>query len=279
MSNIVYLNRRYINFKDAKIHIEDRGFQFADSIYEVISIYKNKLIDFNFHIKRLKFSLSEINIKYKVNNKKLLYIFYKLIRLNKIQSGIIYLQISRGVQSRDHAYKNKLIPTVVIYTKKKKFNLPDKKFIGKKAITTKDLRWKRRDIKSVSLLPNILAKKNAEIQGAYEAILIDQGYVTEGTSSNIWIVIGKKLITHPLNTDILKGVTRQSIKKLIFKEKITLKEKKFTKKELFKADEVFVTSSTSFVTPIVKIDNKYIKNGEVGKITKILASLYFENIQ
>ena len=274
MSKIAYLNSKYINFNNAKIHIEDRGLQFSDSVYEVVPFYNKKLIDFNFHIKRLKYSLKELQIKYIVKEDKLKKIFNKIIRLNKIRNGIVYLQITRGVQPRDHNYKNNIIPNLIIYTINKKLNLPNKNFKGEKAITYNDLRWKRRDIKTVSLLANVLAKKEAVRKKAYEAILIDNGKITEATASNVWIVKNNKLITHPSNTDILKGITRETVKKLIKKNKLNLKETSFTKKELYNADEVFITSASSFVTPIIKVDSKLVNKGKIGRITLQLATLY-----
>ena len=274
MSKIAYLNSKYINFNQAKIHIEDRGLQFSDSVYEVVPFYNKKLIDFNFHIKRLKYSLKELQIKYFVNEDKLKKIFNKIISLNKIRNGIVYLQITRGVQSRDHNYRNNLTPNLIIYTINKKLNLPNSSFKGEKAITYKDLRWKRRDIKTVSLLANVLAKKEAVRKKAYEAILIDNGKITEATASNVWIVKNNKLITHPSNTDILKGITGETVKKLIKKNKINLKETSFTKKELYNADEVFITSSSSFVMPIIQVDSKLVNKGKIGRITLQLATLY-----
>ena len=274
MSKIAYLNSKYINFNNAKIHIEDRGLQFSDSVYEVVPFYNKKLIDFNFHAKRLKYSLKELQIKYIVKEEKLKKIFNKIIRLNKIKNGIVYLQITRGVQSRDHDYRNNLIPNLIIYTINRKLNLPNSNFKGVKAIPYKDLRWKRRDIKTVSLLANVLAKKEAVRKKAYEAILIDNGKITEATASNVWIVKNNKLITHPSNTDILKGITRETVKKLIKKNKLNLKETSFTKKELYNADEVFITSASSFVTPIIKVDSKLVNKGKIGRITLHLATLY-----
>jgi len=274
MSKIAYLNSKYINFNKAKIHIEDRGLQFSDSVYEVVPFYNKKLIDFSFHAKRLKYSLKELQIKYIVKEDKLKKIFNKIISLNKIRNGIVYLQITRGVQPRDHNYRNNLIPNLIIYTINRKLNLPNSNFKGVKAITYKDLRWKRRDIKTVSLLANVLAKKEAVRKKAYEAILIDNGKITEATASNVWIVKNNKLITHPSNTDILKGITRETVKKLIKKNKLNLKETSFTKKELYNADEVFITSASSFVTPIIKVDSKLVNKGKIGRITLQLATLY-----
>ena len=274
MSKIAYLNSKFVKFRDAKIHIEDRGLLFSDSVYEVISFYNQQLVDFEFHIKRLKYSLKELKIKYLVNQDKLKKIFKKIINLNKLKNGIIYMQITRGIQPRDHSYKNNLIPNLIIYVINKKFNLPNKNFKGEKAITYKDLRWKRRDIKTVSLLANVLAKNEAVRKNAYEAILIDKGKITEATASNVWIVKNNKLFTHPTNTDILKGVTRESIKRIIKTNKLQLNEKSFTIKQLYNADEVFITSSTNLVTPIIKIDSKIINKGKIGNISLQLASLY-----
>ena len=274
MSKIAYLNSKYVRFNNAKVHIEDRSLQFSDSVYEVVPFYNKKLIDFSFHAKRLKYSLKELQIKYIVNEDKLKKIFNKIISLNKIRNGIVYLQITRGVQSRDHDYRNNLIPNLIIYALNKKLNLPSSNFKGVKAITYKDLRWKRRDIKTVSLLANVLAKKEAVRKKAYEAILIDNGKITEATASNVWIVKNNKLITHPSNTDILKGITRETVKKLIKKNKLNLKETSFTKKELYNADEVFITSASSFVTPIIKVDSKLVNKGKIGRITLQLATLY-----
>ena len=274
MPKFAYLNSKFINFKDTKIHIEDRGLQFGDSVYEVIAVLNKNLIDIDFHLKRLRYSLKELDIKYKFNKKFLNNIFLNLLRKNKIINGIIYLQITRGIQHREHKYENNLIPTLIIYTRNKKFNLPGKNFIGVNAITFDDLRWKRRDIKSVNLLPNIIAANKAKKMRAYEAILIQNGKVTEGTSSNIWIIKKNNLTTHPTNSDILKGVTRTSLLKIIKKTQLKLIEKKFTYKQLLNADEVFLTSSGSFITPIVKVDKKKINNGEIGNITLKLAQMY-----
>ena len=276
MPNFAYINNKFINFESAKIHIEDRGLQFADSVYEVIAVFDKNLIDLDFHLKRLKYSLGELEIKFTINKKSLNNIFLNLINKNKTRNGIIYLQITRGIQFREHKYQKDLTPTLIVYTRNKSFNLPGKNFTGVNTITHQDLRWKRRDIKTVNLLPNIIAANMAKKKNAYEAILIQNGKVTEGTSSNIWIIKRNNLITHPANSDILKGVTRTSLLKIIKKTKLTLIEKRFTHKQLINADEVFLTSSGSFITPILKIDNKKINNGKIGNITLKLAEMYTE---
>ena len=260
MPNLVYLNRKYIPFKDAKIPIEDRGFQFSDSVYEVVKIINKKILDFDFHMRRLKYSTSELNFNFKVNSKLLKKIFNNLIIKNKISNGIIYLQITRGVQSREHAYKKNLKPNVIIYTSKKKFNLPNKNYKGFKAITYPDIRWGRPDIKTTSLLANIIAATEASKKGAYETILVKGKKITEAAHSNVWIVKGNNIITHPANKEILKGVTRTVLINIINSLGLKLIEKEFSLKELYKSDEVFITSSGSLVTPINQIDNIKINN-------------------
>jgi D-alanine transaminase len=278
MPNLVYLNNKYIPFKDAKIPIEDRGFQFSDSVYEVVKIINKKILDFDFHIRRLKYSTSELNFNFKINSEFLKKIINNLIIKNKVSNGIIYLQITRGVQSREHAYKKNLKPNVIIYTAKKKFNLPNKNYRGFKAITYPDIRWGRPDIKTTSLLANIIAATEAKKKGAYETILFKGKKITEAAHSNVWIVKGNKIITHPANKEILKGVTRTVLINIIHSLGLKLTEKEFSLKELYKSDEVFITSSGSLVTPIIQIDNIKINNKEIGKITKALAINFYKSI-
>jgi len=271
MSKYVYLNNKYVNHKDAKIHIEDRGFQFSDSVYEVIKVINGKFLDIEFHLSRLKYSTSELNFNFKINKPSLKNIFLSLLKKNQLKNGIIYLQITRGIQPREHAYKKNLKPNIIIYTAKKKFNLPDKNYKGYKAITYPDIRWGRPDIKTTSLLANILAATEASKQGAYETILVKGKKVTEAAHSNVWIVRGKKIITHPANKEILKGVTRTVLKKIINSLNLKLIEREFSIKELLKAEEVFITSSGSLVTPITQVDKIKINKGKIGAITKFLA--------
>ena len=278
MTKIAFINSRYKNFNDATIHIEDRGFQFADSVYEVISFFNKNLIDLNLHFLRLRYSLNELDIQYNFTDEKLTKIFWKLIRFNSLKSGIIYLQITRGVQPRSHAYKHKIKPTVVIYTQKKTFNIPGNKFTGVNVITHEDLRWSRKDIKTVNLLPNILIENLAHKKNAYTAILIKNNKITEGNHSNIWIVKNNNIFTHPINIDILKGVTRTTLISIIKKCGFKLIEKNFTKKQLYNSDEIFLTSSTGLITPILKVDSKLINKGKIGNITIQLAILYFKLI-
>jgi len=278
MPNFVYLNNKYVKFKDAKIPIEDRGFQFADSVYEVVKVINKKLLDFDFHMKRLKYSTSELNFNYKVNKKILNKIFQNLIIKNYLSNGIIYLQITRGVQAREHAYIKNLKPNIIIYTAKKKFNFPNKNYKGYKAITYPDIRWGRPDIKTTSLLANIIAATEAIKKGAYETILVKGKKITEAAHSNVWIVKNNQIITHPANQDILKGVTRTVLIKIIKSLNLKLIEKEFSVKELFKSDEVFITSSGSLITPIIQIDDVKINNKKIGLITRSLALNFYKAI-
>ena len=278
MPRYVYLNNKYINYKAAKIHIEDRGFQFSDSVYEVIKVIKKKILDYDFHVRRLKYSTKELNFNFKLDKKKLYKIFINLIKKNKLNNGTIYLQVTRGVQNREHAYNKNLKPNIIIYTNNKNFNLPNKNYKGFKAITYPDIRWARPDIKTTSLLANILAATYASNKGAYEAIFFKGNIITEAAHSNVWIIKKNKIITHPANKEILKGVTRTVLIKIIYSNGLILKEKKFTKKELYNADEVFITSSGSLITPIIQVDKYKINNGKIGTITKTLALNLYKSI-
>jgi D-alanine transaminase len=278
MPNIVYFNKKYIPYKDAKIPIEDRGLQFSDSVYEVVKVLNYKILDFDFHMRRLKYSTSELNFNFKVNYQLLKKIFHNLIKKNKLYNGIVYLQVTRGVQSREHVYKENLKPNLIIYTIKKKFNLPNQNYKGFKAITYPDIRWGRPDIKTTSLLANIIAAREASKKGAYETILVKGKKITEATHSNVWIVKGNKIITHPANKEILKGVTRTLLINIIHSLGLILIEKEFSLNELYKSDEVFITSSGSLVTPIIQIDNIKINKKKIGKTTKTLALSFYKSI-
>jgi len=278
VSKIVYLNNKYVKFKDANIHIEDRGFQFSDSVYEVVKVINKKLLDFDFHIKRLKYSTTELNFNIKINKKNLNKIFINLVKKNNLLNGIIYLQITRGVQQREHAYIKNLKPNIIAYTAKKKFNLPNKNYKGYKAITYPDIRWGRPDIKTTSLLANILAATEASKKGSYESIFFKGKKITEAAHSNVWIIKKNNIITHPVNKEILKGVTRTILISLIKSLGFSLVEREFTKNELYKSNEVFITSSGSLITPIIQVDKVKINNGKIGSITKSLALSFYRSI-
>ena len=274
MKNITYINNKFIQHSKAKISVEDRGFLFADSIYELISVFNNEIVDKEQHLKRLKSSLKKIKIKYKFNKEKLGKIISKLIKLNKIINGYVYIQITRGIAERKHEFPKNYQPTIVIFTKHLNINqkIYDK---GVKIVTMPDLRWLRRDIKTTSLLPNILSKQFAVEKNAFESWLIDNGNITEGSASNAWIIKNSNtIITHPSNNKILKGVTRDTVIKLLKDNGFKIKEKPFNLIEAKNAKEAFLTSSTLSVLPVIKIDNYNISNGKPGDVTKKIMNLY-----
>jgi len=274
MKNITYINNKFVKNSNAKISVEDRGFLFADSIYELISVFNKKIVDIDQHLNRLKSSLNKVKIKYNFNKKKIRKIINKLIKLNNVINGYIYIQITRGVAERKHEFPKQYKPTTIIFTKN--LNV-DKKIYkkGVKIITIPDLRWLRRDIKTTSLLPNVLSKQLAVEKNAFESWLIDNGNITEGSTSNAWIIKSSNtIITHPANTKILKGVTRDTIIKILKKNNFNVIEKPFNLIEAKNAKEAFITSSTLSVLPVVKIDNYNISNGKPGDITKKIMYLY-----
>ena len=279
MANISYVNGLYCNIKEAKISINDRGYHFGDAVYEVI-LYNNGIFyDYDGHIKRLFNSLKLINIKFHLSSQQLKIIIKNLFRLNRVNFGSIYIQVSRGVADRNHSYfglNSKPVLTMIV--SKKKNNISDD-IKGVKAITMVDNRWSRPDIKTTQLLPNVLAKTYANKKNAYEGIFIDhEGYVTEGSSSNIWIINkNNEILTREIDGKILSGITRKTISQFAKNNNFKMLEKKFTKDEMLNSREVFLTSASSFVTPIIEIDNIKIGNGIIGKTSIELRKLYFKN--
>ena len=279
MANISYVNGLYCNIQEAKININDRGYHFGDAVYEVI-LYNNGIFyDYDGHIKRLFNSLKLINIKFHLSAQQLKIIVKNLFRLNRVNFGSIYIQVSRGVADRNHSYfglNSKPVLTMIV--SKKKNNISDD-IKGVKAITMVDNRWSRPDIKTTQLLPNVLAKTYANKKNAYEGIFVDhEGYVTEGSSSNIWIINkNNEILTREIDGKILSGITRKTISQFAKNNNFKMLEKKFTKDEMLNSQEVFLTSASSFVTPIIEIDNIKIGNGIIGKTSIELRNLYFKN--
>ncbi len=276
-----YINGKYLPLSRSKISITDRGFQFSDGIYEVIGVRDKKLIDIDLHLKRLKRSLKQISIKLPISLDQILKISKKIQKKDNLVNGIIYIQITRGNQiPRDHKYLSGLKPNIVIYSifkDLKKNDLLAKK--GVKVITYPDIRWLRSDIKSISLLANVMAANKAKDKKCHEAILFDsKNNITEGNSSTIWVIKGKKCITHPLSYRILNGCTRMKLIKIIKNNNLIFEERVFTKDFLMNADEVFMTNATNFIMPIVKIDEKKIQNGKSGIKSIMLRKLYIEAI-
>ena len=280
MPNITYIDGKYLNYEDSKIHINDRGYHFGDAVYEVIVFNKNIFYDFDGHIQRLFKSLTSLEIKFSLSSSSLKIIINNLIRLNKANIGSVYIQISRGVAERNHSFHGLNIKPILSIIVSKKSNI-ENNLNGVKAITLNDNRWSRPDIKTTQLLPNVLAKTLANKNNAYESIFIDDdGFVTEGSSYNIWVLNKEnQLITRNLDGKILSGITRNSISLFAKKNNITVVEKKFTLIELYNAKEVFLTSASSFIMPIVQIDDQNINQGLVGNVSLELRKLYFDNFK
>ena len=278
--SICYVNGSYEEKNSAMISIQDRGFNFSDGVYEVMSFFGNQVINFEKHIKRLEKSLGGLRIQKPLTNyKSLELILKKLIKLNKLDKGFVYLQITRGSSSRNHLFPKLSIPNIVIFTFTAKL---DKKLIlnGVKVRLTEDLRWKRCDIKSISLLPNVLEKQNAFEEGMYESWQKRKNLITEGSTSNAFIVNRNGFIqTHPANNFILGGVTRDTLIEIAKKNKIKVIEKAFSSSDLFSSKEAFLTSTTAQILPVVTINEKTIGNGKPGQMTQVLIKMYNELVK
>ena len=273
-----YVNGRFLPHGEASIHVEDRGFQFADAVYEVWSVREGKLMDADGHFDRLERSLGELRIPTPRSRAALEHIIGELLRRNRIRNGLVYLQISRGQARRDHAFPKQAVqPTIVLTCKRLDHAAAEARAErGIAVVTLPDQRWARCDIKTVNLLPNVLAKQAAHEAGAVEAWQVDRdGRITEGSSTNAWIVTkAGKLVTRQADHGILHGITRARIFKCAQDVGLEIEERGFTPQEAYEAREAFLTSATSFVTPVVSIDNHSIANGEPGLLTLSLREAY-----
>ena len=278
--SICYINGSFEDKSSAVISIEDRGYNFSDGVYEVMSFFGCNIINYEKHIKRLNRSLLGLKIQKPMQNfKSLELVIKKLIKLNGSHEGFLYLQITRGTSSRNHLFPKSTKPNIVIFTFSVKV---DKKMIqkGVKVRLTDDLRWKRCDIKSISLLPNVLEKQIAYEKGMYESWQKRSEFITEGSTSNAFIVNEKgEIQTHPANNLILGGVTRDTVIEIAKNNKLTVKEESFSTSDLFLSKEAFLTSTTARVLPVIKVDNKKVSNGKPGRITKILIEKYDDLIK
>lgn len=275
MADIAYVNGSFVEMNDATVSIKDRGLLFGDGVYEVAGVFEGVLIDNDAHLKRLKRSLQEIKLELPMNISELAGLQRKLIHLNKIKEGTLYLHVTRGVsESRDFEFPKEQQPSLVMFTQHKKImNLAIDK-LKAKVLTYPDLRWKRRDIKSIALLAQVLAKEIAHQAGCDEVWMHEDGFVTEGGSSNAFIIKDDKLISRKNNETILSGITRQAVLKLIEQEDLVFEERPFTIEEAYEASEAFYTSASVFVMPVISIDKKIIGNGEPGALTLKLRNLY-----
>jgi D-alanine transaminase len=281
MSRVAYVNGRYLPHRAATVHIEDRGYQFADGVYEVVAVQHGALVDEGLHLERLERSLRELRIAEPMAEGALKTVMREVIRRNRVRDGIIYIQMTRGVAPRDHGFPKNPVTQVVMTARRAKPPSPETVAAGVRVITIPDLRWTRCDIKSVSLLPNVLGKQRARDAGAYEAWQVDRdGNITEGTSTNVWIVteVGE-VVTRQASEAILNGITRLAVIKVMEEHQLRLVERPFSVAEAKRAREAFITSTTAFVLPVVRIDDTVVGDGKPGPLTRRLREFYVEHVE
>jgi D-alanine transaminase len=277
MPRIVYVNGSYVLEEEAKISVFDRAFLFGDGVYEVTAVVEGKVVDFAAHLARLDRSLREITLAPPLDHAELRSLHEELIARNKLDEGIVYLEITRGVADRDFAYPEDAEPTVIAFTQSRPLIDNPYATIGVKIITIPDIRWKRRDIKSTAMLGQTMGKQEAKLKGAYEAWMVEDGYVTEGTSSSAFIVDQDGIVrTQPLGHHILPGVTRRSVLRLAEIKGIRVEEMPFTVAEALLAREAFMSAASAFVLPIVEIDGTKIGDGRPGPIATLFRKFYIE---
>lgn len=277
MSRIVYVNGEFLPEEEAKVSVFDRGFLFADGVYEVTSVLGGKLIDFGGHAKRLARSLGELEMSSPVTDDELLEIHRELVKRNELEDGLIYLQVTRGAADRDFAYPEGVKPTLVLFTQSKPglANSPVAE-VGLKVISIPDIRWGRRDIKTVQLLYPSMGKMMAKAEGKDDAWMVEDGVVTEGTSNNAYIVKDGKIITRHLGNEILHGITRAAVLRFASEAQMHVEERSFSIDEAKAADEAFITSASAFVMPVVEIDNVPLGDGKPGSVSRRLREIYLE---
>lgn len=280
MSRIAYVNGRYARHAEAAVHIEDRGYQFADGVYEVCEIFDGQIVDETHHLDRLERSLRELAIRMPVPRAPLRVILREVIRRNRVRDGLVYLQVTRGVARRDHAYPPPDTPPALVVTAKSIARAKGDALAteGVAVITLPDNRWARVDIKSVGLLPNAIAKQKAKDAGAREAWFVDRdGFVTEGASTTAWIVTKEgALVTRPNSTDILPGITRITATEVARRQGLKVEERKFTVEEAKTAREAFMTAASTIVMPIVRIDGAPVANGHPGSVATQLRAAFHD---
>ncbi len=278
MPRIVYVNGEYVNEKDAKVSVFDRGFLFADGVYEVTTVLDGELIDNDAHLARLRRSLGELDMAEPCPPEKITEIQRALVQKNSLSEGLVYLQVTRGAADRDFAYPKDAEPTLVLFTQEKSIADNPTAKTGIAVITTPDIRWARRDIKTVGLLAPSMAKMEAVNAGADDAWMVDgDGFVTEGSSNNAYIITQDgAIVTRALSNAILHGITRRAVLALAQEADMRIEERKFTVSEAENAVEAFITSASSFVMPVVSIDGRQVGSGKPGPMTNRLRQLYID---
>ena len=278
MSRIVFLNGKYLPPEEARISIFDRAVNFGDAIYEVAGVLDGKLVDFEHHMQRYASSLDKMQMKSPLDREQILAAFRRLVELNEVDEGLVYMQVTRGVAERDFDWPVNIEPTVFMFTQPKSNSEKAAAQSGLRLASTPDIRWARRDIKTVNLLGQVLAKHAAHEAGADEALMIDaEGYVTECGSMSFFIVSGDRVMTRPLEGNrILPGITRRAVVALCESEGLELAQGRFTLEEALSADEAFVTAASAYVMPVVDIDDQPIGSGEPGTLTRRLQAIYLD---
>jgi D-alanine transaminase len=277
MSKIVFLNGEYMLEAEAKVSIFDRGYMFGDGIYEVVPVVNYVVLDREPFLERIERSLYELDLKWPMSKDEFLEMIDELIKRNDIKEGGVYMQVTRGVAPRDFIYPEDTATTCTAFAFKKEIINNPQAVAGVKVVTVEDIRWKRRDIKSIALLGQCMAKQEASKRGAFEGWMVEDGFVTEGTCSNAYIVKDGTIITRPVSNSILSGVRRKLLIEIANRHNIKLKERLFTPQEALYADEAFLTSATTFVLPIVEIDGKKIGDGKPGEVFKKMRKMYIES--
>ena len=280
MTRIVYLNGDYIPDHEAKISIFDRAVNFGDAIYDVAGVLDGKLIDFEHHMQRYFSSLQKLSIESPLSQDEILVAFRQLVELNRLEEGLVYMQVTRGVAERDFVWPEGIKPNVFMFTQAKQSEENEAGRNGIKLASAVDIRWARRDIKSVNLLGQVLAKQAAHEAGAYEALMVDpEGNVTECGSTSFFMVQDGEILTRPLSNDILPGVTRRAILALCASKGLKLNETRFTLEQALNADEAFISGASSYVLPVIQIDDREISGGKPGEVTLQLREIYLEHIR
>lgn len=280
MSRIVYVNGEYLDEQDAKISVFDRGFLFADGVYEVSPVLNGKLVENDGHLKRLERSLDELDMASPGTAQEIEAIQMEVIRRNNITEGLIYLQVTRGAADRDFPFPKDIEPSLVMFTQERSVLDNPTADTGISVVTVPDIRWQRRDIKTVGLLAQAMAKQAALNAGANDAWMVEDGFITEGSSNNAFIVTKEgKLVTRDLSNKILNGITRRSILEIARREGIEIEERAFTPEEAYEAVEAFSTSASSFAMPVTKIDDRILSNGGPGELSAKIRKLYIEMVK
>lgn len=280
MPRIAYVNGRYLPHAQAGVHVEDRGYQFADGVYEVCEVARGNVMDMTRHLDRLDRSLSGLRIAWPMTRRALQTVMTEVVRRNRVTNGLVYVQVTRGVAPRDHYFPPESVrPSLVVTAKRTNSALLEKRAAeGVKVVTVPENRWERVDIKTVGLLPNVLARQQAKEAGAVEAWFVDRdGTVKEGAATNAWIVTQDgRLVTRPAEFGILRGVTRTTVIDVAAKLGLTVEERGFTVEEALRAKEAFLSAATTLVTPVVAIDGRPVGGGRPGEVALSLRRAFFD---